>query len=150
MIDVFYMKQALGLANLAFLRGEVPVGALLVFENRVIGRGYNKRETLQSPILHAEIEAINEASEELGTWRLENSTLYVTLEPCIMCSGAILQSRIPNVVFGALDPKAGGVSSLYTLLNDSRLNHRCTVTGGILEKECSEILTRFFRNIRGK
>ncbi len=144
------MKKALELADLAFLRGEVPVGALVVFDNRVVGRGYNKRETLQSPLLHAEIEAIKEASEELGTWRLENCTLYVTLEPCIMCSGAILQSRIPNVVFGAFDPKAGAVNSLFTLLNDSRLNHRCSVTSGILEEECSEILTRFFRNIRKK
>ena len=142
------MGLALELAQKAKDIGEVPVGAVVVFENRVIGKGFNKRESTNSPISHAEIEAIMEASKELDSWRLEDCELFVTLEPCIMCSGAIIQSRIKRVVFGASDPKAGAVRSLYSLLEDRRLNHRAEVEEGVLADSCSEILTGFFREIR--
>ncbi len=145
-----YMSEALSLAKRARSEGEVPVGAVVVFENRIIGKGYNRREQLQSALAHAEIMAITEASEKLGSWRLENCELYVTLEPCVMCSGAIVQSRIKKVVFGAEDPKGGGVVSLFNLLNDSRLNHRVEVESGIMKSECSTILSDFFREIREK
>ena len=145
-----YMKIALDLAEKAREMGEVPVGAVVVFENRVIGKGFNKRESSQSPISHAEIEAISEAAAYLKSWRLEDCELYVTLEPCIMCSGAIVQARIPKICFGARDPKAGGVKSLYTLLEDERLNHRVEVVEGILAEESSELLSCFFREIREK
>ena len=145
-----YMKIALSLAEKARMMGEVPVGAVVVFENRVIGKGFNKRESAQSPLSHAEIEAITEAAAYLRSWRLEDCELYVTLEPCIMCSGAIVQARIPKVYFGARDPKAGGVRSLYTLLEDERLNHRVEVVEGILAEESSELLSGFFREIREK
>ncbi|MGI6394612.1 MAG: tRNA adenosine(34) deaminase TadA [bacterium] len=143
-----YMKQALELAEIAGKMGEVPVGALVVFENRVIGKGYNRRESTNSPLSHAEVEAILEASSNLGSWRLEECELYVTLEPCIMCSGAILQSRIKKVVFGPRDPKAGAVRSLYNLLEDNRLNHRVEVVEGVLAQECSLLLSSFFQKIR--
>jgi len=146
--DEYYMGLALELARMAKDMGEVPVGAVVVFENRVVGKGFNKRESTNSPLSHAEIDAIMEASKELKSWRLENCELFVTLEPCIMCSGAIVQSRIERVVFGARDPKAGAVRSLYSLLEDSRLNHRVVVEEGVLVQECSEILTNFFREIR--
>ncbi|HNW15491.1 MAG TPA: tRNA adenosine(34) deaminase TadA [bacterium] len=146
--EISYMKQALELAETAGSQGEVPVGAVVVFENRVIGKGYNRRESTNSPLSHAEIEAIMEASENMGSWRLEDCELFVTLEPCIMCSGAILQSRIKRVVFGPRDPKAGAVRSLYNLLEDTRLNHRVEVVEGVLADECSQILTSFFKEIR--
>ena len=143
-----YMKIALDLAEKAREMGEVPVGAVVVFENRIIGKGFNKRESAQSPLSHAEIEAIAEAAAYLKSWRLEDCELYVTLEPCIMCSGAIVQSRIPKLYFGARDPKAGAVKSLYTLLEDSRLNHQVEITEGILAEESSALLTGFFKEIR--
>ena len=145
-----YMSEALNLAKKAREKGEVPVGAVVVFENRIIGRGYNRREQLQSALAHAEIMAITEASKEIGSWRLENCELYVTLEPCVMCSGAILQSRIKKLIFGADDPKGGGVVSLFNLLTDSRLNHRVEIESGIMKLECSNILTDFFKEIREK
>ena len=144
------MGIALELAGMAKDMGEVPVGAVVVFENRIIGKGFNKRESTNSPLSHAEIDAIMEASRELDSWRLEDCELFVTLEPCIMCSGAIVQSRIKRVVFGARDPKAGAVRSLYSLLEDSRLNHRVDVEEGVLAESCSEILTNFFREIRDR
>jgi len=144
-----YMKVALELAELAGSLGEVPVGAVVVFENRIIGKGYNRRESTNSPLSHAEIEAILEASKSLNSWRLEDCELFVTLEPCIMCSGAIIQSRIKKLYFGCRDPKAGAVRSLYNLLEDDRLNHRVEITEGLLKDECSLILTEFFKNIRG-
>ncbi len=143
-----YMHEALKLAEEAAENGEVPVGAVVVFENRIIGKGSNRRETDNLPTAHAEIIAIEEAARELESWRLENCTLYVTLEPCIMCSGTIVQARIPYVYYGARDPKAGGVVSLYSVLQDSRLNHQAEVHGGILENECSSILKDFFKKIR--
>jgi tRNA(adenine34) deaminase len=144
-----YMRIALDLAREAAAEGEVPVGALIIDKDgRVIGTGANRREADQDPIAHAEILAIASAANRIGYWRLEDTTLFVTLEPCPMCAGAIVNARIPRVVFGALDPKAGAVQSLYNLLEDERLNHRCEVRGGILADECSELLSSFFRNLR--
>jgi len=144
------MNEAIELAKEAARRGEVPVGAIVVFENRIIGRGYNRREIQGMPTYHAEILAIEEAARNLGSWRLIDCELYVTLEPCIMCSGAIVQARIPKVYFGAKDPKGGGVVSLYNILNDERLNHQVEVEEGILADECSLILKTFFRSVRKK
>lgn len=139
------MRQALTEAQAAYASEEVPVGAVIVHQERVIARAHNQREQLHDPTAHAEMIAITQAASELASWRLEDCVLYCTLEPCPMCCGAILQARIPWVVFGALDPKAGAAQSLYQLLTDARLNHRCQITTGVLERECSEILTRFFR-----
>ena len=146
--ELIYMKRALELASKAKSEGEVPVGAVVVFENRIIGEGYNRREATNSPISHAEIEAIQLASKTLNSWRLEDCDLYVTLEPCIMCSGAIVQSRIKRLFFGSRDPKAGAVRSLYDLLEDDRLNHQVEVHEGLLADECSDILSGFFKEIR--
>lgn len=142
------MQEAIQEAKKAEQLGEVPIGAVIVWKDEIIARSYNLRETSQNAVTHAEILAIQKACEVVGSWRLEDTTLYVTLEPCPMCAGAILQSRIPHVVYGAKDPKAGCVHSLYTLLNDSRLNHQCEVTSGILEEQCGELLTNFFKNLR--
>ncbi len=146
--DEVFMRRALALAEEAARRGEVPVGAVVVFDNRIVGSGYNRRESTQSPLAHAEIVAIEEACATIGYWRLENCELFVTLEPCIMCCGAIVQARIRRVVFGARDPKGGAAVSLYTLLSDSRLNHRCAVVEGVLAAECGTVLSTFFRRIR--
>jgi tRNA(adenine34) deaminase len=140
-----YMKQALAQAERAFAEDEVPIGAVIVQGERAIAAAYNQRETLSDPTAHAEIIAITQAAAAVEDWRLEDCTLYVTLEPCIMCAGAILLARIPTVVYGATDPKAGAVQSLYHLLNDDRLNHRCQVIPGILAAPCGELLTRFFQ-----
>jgi len=142
------MKRAFELAEIAKDEGEVPVGAVVVFQNKIIGEGYNRREATNSPISHAEIEAIKMASDHLKSWRLEDCDIYVTLEPCMMCSGAIVQSRIKRLFFGSRDPKAGAVKSLYNLLEDDRLNHQVEVFEGMLAEECSKILTEFFREIR--
>jgi len=123
----------------------VPIGAVIVRGEQVIAAAHNQREQLKDPTAHAEMIAITQAAAAVGGWRLEECTLYVTLEPCIMCSGAILQSRIPLVVFGATDPKAGAVDSLFHLLSDPRLNHRCQVIPGVMAPECGEILTKFFQ-----
>jgi tRNA(adenine34) deaminase len=139
------MLQALRQAEQALQVDEVPVGAVIVQGDRVIAAAHNQRETLHDPTAHAEMIAITQAAEALGDWRLEGCTLYVTLEPCIMCSGAILQARIPVVVYGATDPKAGAVSSLYSLLSDTRLNHRCQIVPGVLGDRCGSILTAFFQ-----
>jgi len=146
--NLIYMKRAFELAEKAKDEGEVPVGAVVVLENRIVGEGYNRREATNSPISHAEIEAIEMASDHLKSWRLEDCDLYVTLEPCMMCSGAIVQSRIKRLYFGSRDPKAGAVRSLYNLLEDNRLNHQVEVHEGLLATECSAILTEFFRDIR--
>lgn len=142
------MQEAIQEAKKAEQLGEVPIGAVIVWKDEIIARSYNLRETSQNAVTHAEILAIQEACKVIGSWRLEETTLYVTLEPCPMCSGAILQSRIPRVVYGAKDLKAGCVHSLYTLLNDARFNHQCEVTSGILEEQCGELLTNFFKNLR--
>lgn len=143
--DEQWMEQALAAAELAAAQNEVPVGALIVRDGQILATGYNLREQAKNPTAHAELLAINRAAGVLGDWRLEHCTLYVTLEPCVMCAGAILLARIPRVVYGASDPKAGAVSSLHQLLTDPRLNHRCDVTGGILAERCGKILTEFFQ-----
>ncbi|MEX2176338.1 MAG: tRNA adenosine(34) deaminase TadA [Pirellulaceae bacterium] len=143
-----YMRRALAEAVAALEAEEVPVGAIIVHEGRVIAAAHNQREQLHDPTAHAEMIAITQAAEALENWRLEECTLYVTLEPCIMCSGAILQARIPVVVYGATDPKAGAVQTLFHLLSDTRLNHRCQVVPGILAAACGEILTHFFQQRR--
>ncbi len=138
------MRLALEQAQAALAADEVPVGAVIVRGERVIAAAHNQREMLRDPTAHAEMIAITQAAESLRDWRLEGCTLYVTLEPCPMCAGAILQARLPLVVYGATDPKAGAVNSLYQLLSDARLNHRCQVIPGVLALPCGEILTQFF------
>ncbi len=142
--DRHWMKRAIVEAVNAQERDEVPVGAVIVCDGRLIASAHNGREQLNDPTAHAEMIAITQAAAALADWRLEGCTLYVTLEPCAMCAGAILQSRIPRVVFGAPDPKAGAVVSMYQLLNDARLNHQCDVLGGLMAKDCGQILTQFF------
>ena len=143
-----YMRMALELAGQAFEEGEVPVGAVIVQGDRVLASARNEREALRDPTAHAEMIAITQAAAALGNWRLEGCTLYVTLEPCPMCAGAIVQARIPRVVYGAIDPKAGAVRSLYRLLEDPRLNHRAEVVEGVLGDECGQLLTQFFQSKR--
>ncbi|RCS51858.1 nucleoside deaminase [Bremerella cremea] len=145
-----YMQMALQQAEQAARVDEVPVGAIIVHEGSVIAAAHNQREMLRDPTAHAEMIAITQAAEAVGGWRLENCLLYVTLEPCPMCAGAILQARIPVVVYGALDPKAGAVDSLFHMLNDNRLNHRCQVVPGILQERCGQILTDFFKQRRAE
>ena len=148
--DSFWMRLALAEAEKAAVEGEVPVGAVVVCGGEAIGRGHNRRESLQSPIAHAEVLAIEAAAASLGSWRLNECELYVTLEPCVMCVGAILQARMRRIVFGCLDPKAGAVESLYRLCDDARLNHRLPVTGGILGNDCALVLEKFFLHLREK
>lgn len=148
--DQQYMELALKEAEKARNLGEVPIGAIIVHEGKVISSAYNLRETTQNAVTHAELMAIQQACVKLDSWRLENTTLYVTLEPCPMCAGAILQSRIPRVVYGARDLKAGCVHSLHSLLTDSRMNHVCEVTEGVLADECGSILTTFFKELRAR
>jgi tRNA(adenine34) deaminase len=143
-----YMRMALVEAQAALAESEVPIGAVIVHRDRVIAAAHNQREQLHDPTAHAEMIAITQAAASLGDWRLEDCTLYVTLEPCPMCAGAIVQARIPQVVYGAADPKGGGVRTLYQLLEDDRLNHRAEVVAGILAQPCAEILTNFFREQR--
>lgn len=145
-----YMKYAIEEAKKAEEIGEVPIGAVIIYEGEVVGRGYNLRERDQDPTAHAEMIAIKEASERLGSWRLIDCDLYVTLEPCPMCAGAIIQSRVRRVIFGTLDPKAGCAGSLMNLLQDSRFNHQTEIEVGVLQDECSQLLTNFFRRIREK
>ena len=146
--DEQHMAEALRLARLALDKDEVPVGAVIVRDTRTIARAHNQRELLNDPTAHAEMIAITQAAEAVGSWRLDGCTMYVTLEPCPMCAGAIVLARLPRLVFGARDPKAGAVGSLYDIPRDARLNHTVQVTSGVLERECSEILTQFFRQKR--
>ena len=148
MSDEHYMQLALEEARAAFEENEVPVGAVIVHCGAVIATAHNQREQLQDPTAHAEMIAVTQAAAMLGSWRLEECTLYVTLEPCPMCAGAIVQARIPYVVFGATDPKAGAVTTLYQLLDDPRLNHRCEIRSGVLADQCAELLREFFRRQR--
>lgn len=142
-----FMQNAIDEAKKARSIGEVPVGAVIVLENKIIGSGYNKRETSKNALSHAEIEAINEACKTLGSWRLLNCDLYVTLEPCPMCIGAIINSRIRKVVFGCADPKSGSCGSLINL-TDLPYNHRPEIVSGIMKDECSTLLSDFFKNLR--
>ena len=142
------MRAALEQARQAFSEDEVPVGAVVVHDGRLIGAAHNQRESLHDPTAHAEMIAITQAAEARQSWRLDGCTLYVTLEPCPMCAGAILLARIPTIVYGATDPKAGAVHTLYRLLDDPRLNHRSLAVSGILADECGQILSDFFRKQR--
>lgn len=143
-----YMKMALKLAQKALELGEVPIGCVIVHEGKVIGRGYNRRNTDKNTLAHAEITAINKASKKIGDWRLEDCTLYVTLEPCQMCAGAIIQARIPEVVMGCMNPKAGCGGSILNILEMPQFNHQAAVTRRVLEAECSGILKEFFVRLR--
>ena len=147
-LDRAMMERALELARQAIDLGEVPVGAVIVRGQNIIAQAFNLRETLHDPTAHAERVAITLAGRSLGSWRLEGCTLYVTLEPCAMCAGAIVQSRIARLVYGAADPKAGACASLYRLVSDPRLNHRAAITAGVMERECGEILSLFFQERR--
>ena len=142
-----YMKYALSLAEKSAKEGEVPVGAIVVCDGKIVGEGRNRRETVKNALHHAEIEAINDACKNLGGWRLWKCDLYVTLEPCPMCAGAIINSRIKNVYFGATDTKNGAVVSAAQLF-DMNFTHKPLYEGGVMEKECSEILSEFFKNLR--
>lgn len=143
-----YMRAALQQARKALLLGEVPIGCVIVYEDRIIARGYNRRNTDKNTLAHAEITAIRKASKKIGDWRLEDCTLYVTLEPCQMCSGAIVQARIPRTVIGCMNPKAGCAGSILNLLEMPQFNHQVQVERGILEEECSAVLKQFFRDLR--
>ena len=143
-----YMKEALKQAGKAYALGEVPIGCVIVHQGKIIGRGYNRRNTDKNTLAHAELTAINKASRKIGDWRLEECTLYVTLEPCQMCSGAIIQARIPEVVIGCMNPKAGCGGSILNILEMPQFNHQATVTRGVLEQECSDLLKRFFTELR--
>ncbi|MES0857760.1 tRNA adenosine(34) deaminase TadA [Geobacillus sp. G4] len=146
--DEYYMRLAMEEAKKAEQIGEVPIGAVIVQDGRVIARAHNLRETEQRAIAHAEILAIDEACRATGSWRLERATLYVTLEPCAMCAGAIVLSRIERVVFGAFDPKGGCAGTLMNLLQESRFNHQVKVVSGVLADECGSLLSQFFRRLR--
>lgn len=143
-----YMKEALRQAKKAYALGEVPIGCVIVHEGRIIGRGYNRRNTDKNTLAHAEITAINKASKKIGDWRLEDCVLYVTLEPCQMCAGAIVQARIPQVVMGCMNPKAGCAGSILNILDMPEFNHQVTVIRGIMEQECSDMLKTFFSELR--
>ena len=149
-VEEKYMKEALKQAKKAYALGEVPIGCVIVHEGKIIGRGYNRRNTDKNTLAHAEITAINKASKVIGDWRLEECTLYVTLEPCQMCAGAIVQARIPEVVMGCMNPKAGCAGSVMNLLQVEGFNHQVKITRGVLEEECSTMLSEFFRKLREK
>lgn len=144
------MKQAIAQAKKAQAIGDVPIGCIIVYEDKIIARGYNKRNKLGTTLAHAELLAIKKASKVLGDWRLENCTMYVTLEPCQMCAGAIVQARIPHVVIGTMNPKAGCAGSIINLLQMERFNHQVAITSGILEEECSTLMKDFFQQLREK
>ena len=148
--DESFMKQAVKQAKKAYDKLETPIGCVIVHEDKIIARGYNKRNMKKNPLAHAEILAINKASKVLGDWRLEDCTMYVTLEPCPMCAGAIVQARIPRVVIGSMNPKAGCAGSVLNLLQQDGLNHQVEVTKGVLAEECSGLMTSFFRELRKK
>ena len=147
-MNIKYMKVALEEAKRAEAVEEVPIGAVIVKNNKIIGRGYNLKETLKDPTMHAEIIAIKDASQAINSWRLTGCDMYVTIEPCVMCAGAISQARIKNLYIGSPDFKAGGVTSLYNILFDERLNHQVKVYYGIMRKECSKIIKDFFKSLR--
>lgn len=143
-----FMEQALTLAGLAASLGEVPVGAIVVVDGNIVGRGYNRRELLNSPLEHAEIMALAHASKTLSAWRLTEAIVYSTLEPCIMCAGAMLHARVKKLYYGAVDPKFGAIASLYNLASDARLNHQFAIESGLYADESSQLLKSFFRKLR--
>jgi tRNA(adenine34) deaminase len=147
-MDEYFMKEAIKEAEKAGELAEVPIGAVLVIGDKIISRGHNLRERNQSAVAHAELLAIDQACKVLGSWRLEEATLYVTLEPCPMCSGAIILARVKRVVYGAADPKGGCAGTFMNLLQDERFNHQSDVTKGVLESECGQLLSSFFRGLR--
>lgn len=146
--DIKYMRAALSQARRAYRLGEVPIGCVIVYGDKIIGRGYNRRNTDRTPLAHAEITAIKKACKYIGDWRLEECRLYVTLEPCQMCSGAIVQARIPEVVMAAENPKAGCAGSVMDILNNPDFNHQVSVRKGVLQSECSALLKKFFLELR--
>ncbi len=146
--DERYMKQAIKLAKKASASGDVPIGCVIVHEGRVIGRGYNRRNKDKTTLAHAEILAIKKASKVIGDWRLEECRMYVTLEPCQMCAGAIIQARIPEIVIGCMNPKAGCAGSVINILDMPGFNHRVNITKGVYEKECQDMMSGFFRELR--
>jgi len=148
--DEHFMREAIAFAKIAFSEQEVPIGAVVVREGKMTGRGRNRREALADPTHHAEIEAIREAAQTTGTWRLDGATLYATCEPCAMCAGAAVNARISRIVFGCADPKAGYCGTLGNIPEDPRLNHRCAIEGGLLAEECGELLRLFFQARREK
>ncbi len=148
--DTRYMRAALAQARLAYRRGEVPIGCVIVYDGQIIGRGYNRRNTDKNTLAHAEITAIRRASRKMGDWRLEGCTMYVTLEPCQMCSGAIVQSRLDEVVIGCMNPKAGCAGSVLNILQMPQFNHQVRIRKGVLEEECSRMLKDFFVELRDR
>lgn len=150
MINEKYMKEALRLAKKAEALGEVPIGCVIEYQGKIIGRGYNRRTTDKNTLAHAELTAIKKASKKMGDWRLEECTMYVTLEPCQMCAGAIVQARIPTVVIGCMNPKAGCAGSILNILQVPQFNHQVEIIKGVMEEECSEIITNFFKSLRLK
>ncbi|WP_343247594.1 tRNA adenosine(34) deaminase TadA [Diplocloster hominis] len=146
--DEKYMKEALRQAKKAYALGEVPIGCVIVCDGKIIGRGYNRRNTDKNTLNHAEITAIRKASKKTGDWRLEGCTIYITLEPCQMCSGAIVQSRMDRAVIGCMNPKAGCAGSILNILQMKEFNHQVEITYGVLEEECSELLKHFFKELR--
>ncbi len=148
--DIKYMERAIKLAKKADDLDEVPIGCVIVYDGEVVGEGYNRRNLEKSVLSHAEIFAISEAEKKLGDWRLEGATMYVSLEPCPMCAGAILQSRLSRLVIGARSQKAGSVGTIINLLNNDSFNHQVELTYDVCEKECSELLSNFFRRLRGR
>lgn len=146
--DEKYMKLAIEQAQIAEENGDVPIGAVIVYKNQIIGRAYNQREQLQDPTAHAEIIALTQAAAFLESWRLHGCTMYVTLEPCPMCAGALVLARVDRLVYGCDDPKTGAVKSLYNIVNDERLNHTINVASGVLAEECSGLLQQFFQRRR--
>lgn len=146
--DEKYMKEAIRQAKKAYALDETPIGCVIVYEGKIIGRGYNRRNTDKNPLAHAEMTAIKKASRKMGDWRLEGCTMYVTLEPCQMCAGAIVQSRLERVVIGCMNPKAGCAGSILNLLQMDRFNHQAEVVRGVLEEPCSSLMKQFFRELR--
>lgn len=147
-MNLKYMKEALKEAKKAAKAGEVPIGCVIVYEDKIIGRGYNKRNTKKTTLAHAELIAIQKASKTMGDWRLEDCVMYVTLEPCQMCSGAIVQARIKEVVVGAMNPKAGCAGSILNILQMEEFNHQVELTTGVMKEECETVLKEFFKDLR--
>lgn len=149
-LDIKFMKEAIKQAKKAYALEEVPIGCVITYQNKIIGRGYNRRTTDRNPLAHAELLAIKKASKKMNDWRLEDCTMYVTLEPCQMCSGAIIQSRIKRVVVGCMNPKAGCAGSILNMLEMKEFNHQAELTTGVLEEECSIMMKQFFKELREK